>query len=64
MGCCGRSKCQSTWKKNGGETIDLTGKAADEYLATVTEVARSILSQNPAAFADYNTILAASKKYH
>lgn len=55
---------RETWKKNGGETIDLTGKAADEYLATVTEVARSILSQNPAAFADYNTILAASKKYH
>ena len=52
------------WKKNGGETIEMTGKAADDYLADVTEVARSILSQNPAAFADYNALLAASKKYH
>jgi hypothetical protein len=52
------------WKKNGGETIEMTGKAADDYLADVTDVARSILSQNPAAFADYNALLAASKKYH
>jgi hypothetical protein len=52
------------WKKNGGEPIELTGKAADDYLADVTEVAKSILSQNSAAFADYNTLLAASKKYH
>lgn len=52
------------WKKNGGENVEMTGKNADDYLAEVTDVARSILSQTPAAFADYNTLLAASKKYH
>jgi TRAP-type transport system periplasmic protein len=53
-----------TWKKNGGEVIEMTGKTADEYLSDVTQVGRSILQQNPAAFADYNSLLAASKKYH
>jgi TRAP-type transport system periplasmic protein len=54
----------AVWKKNGGEVIEMSKKDADEYLAAVTDVGRSILSQNPAAFADYNKLLETSKKYH
>jgi hypothetical protein len=51
------------WKKNGGEVIAMTGKAGDDYLAEITEVGRSVLSQNAAAIADYDKLVAASKKY-
>jgi TRAP-type C4-dicarboxylate transport system substrate-binding protein len=62
-GVADAQKARDTWAKNGGENIDMTGKDADEYLGQVTEVARSILSQTPKAFADYNKLLEASKKY-
>lgn len=54
---------QNTWKEHGGTNVEMTPKEADQYLAEVTEVGRSILSQSPTAFADYNKMLAASKKY-
>ncbi len=55
---------RAVWKKNGGEDVDMSAQNADAYLTEVTEVGRTILSQNPAAFADYNKLLEASKKYH
>lgn len=63
-GVADAENAKDTWKKNNGEVIEMTGRNADEYLADVTEVARSILSQNSADFADYSALLAASKKYH
>ena len=55
---------REVWSKNGGENIDMAPKDVDAYLAEVTDVARSVLSANPQAFADYNALLAAAKKYH
>jgi len=52
------------WKEHAGENVEMTPQGAEQYLADVTEVGRTILSQNPSAFADYNKMLAASKKYH
>jgi TRAP-type C4-dicarboxylate transport system substrate-binding protein len=54
---------RDVWAKNGGENIDMAPQDAEAYLAEVSEVGRSILSKNPKAYADYEALLAASKKY-
>jgi len=54
---------QETWKEHGGTNVEMTPEGANQYLADVTEVDSSILSQNPKADADYKAMLAASKKY-
>ncbi len=53
---------EKTWKEHGGEIIEMAPKDAEQYLADVTGVDNSILSQNPKVYADYKKILAAAKK--
>jgi len=53
---------EKAWKEHSGEVIEMAPKEAEQYLAEVTEVDNSILSQNPKAYTDYKKILAAAKK--
>jgi TRAP-type transport system periplasmic protein len=56
-------KTRELWVKNGGEAITLPGAEADAYLRDVTSAIPAVLAKNVEMKLDYETIMAARKKY-
>jgi C4-dicarboxylate-binding protein DctP len=54
---------EETWKKNGGEVIEMPPAEAKRYIDAVAPVAASVLAANPKVKDDYEALLAAAKKY-
>ena len=55
-------KTRQIWVKNGGEAITLPPAEAAAYLKDVTSVIPAVMASNPQMKADYDTIIAASKR--
>jgi C4-dicarboxylate-binding protein DctP len=56
-------KTRQIWVKNGGEAITLPAAEADAYLADVTSAIPAVLAKNAEMKTDYETMMAAGKKY-
>ncbi len=57
-------KTRQLWIKNGGEAITLPPAEAAVYLKDVTSVIPAVMATDPQMKTDYETIIAAAKKYH
>lgn len=51
------------WQKNGGDVITMAPPQAAQYVSDVTSVMPPIMAANPKVKADYDALLAVSKKY-
>lgn len=52
-----------TWSKSGGQVITMAPDQAKQYVSDVTSVMPAIMAANPRVKADYDALLAVSKKY-
>jgi TRAP-type transport system periplasmic protein len=56
-------RTRQIWIKNGGEAITLPPAEAESYLADVTSAIPAVLAKNAEMKLDYETMIAAGKKY-
>ncbi len=56
-------RTRQTWLKNGGEAITMPPTEAAAYLKDVTSVIPAVLATNAEMKTDYDTLMAAAKKY-
>ena len=63
VGVADVERTRQLWVKNGGEAITLPPAEAASYLKDVTSVIPAVLATNPQMKEDYDTMVAAGKKY-
>jgi TRAP-type C4-dicarboxylate transport system substrate-binding protein len=56
-------RIRSVWEKNGGKIVTLRPEEAKAYLEVVISVVPAVVDKNPQMRADYEALLAATKKY-
>lgn len=56
-------KAKDIWRKNGGQLIDMSAADNQKYLDVFAQVLPTVLAKSPEIKADYDTLVAAAKKY-